>query len=281
MLKIAMDTAGDLPADWQEKYQIDLIPINIIHEGVTYLQGIDISYDDFYNMVENSNTIPSTSQPTPYQFMEFYRKIAKPGDTVLSVHVTDKLSGTMASARQAAKDLEGEINIIPFDSASGTICMGMMVREAREMDRNGSTLDAILERLDFIRRKMELVFTVDTLKFASMSGRVKHLQAALASMLNVKPIIELKNGFLEMREKVRSRSKSIDLLLEKMKQKFGERRILAGVLHAHDPQSGMDLLNRVIKELNCAEAIFGEISISLAAHFGPGTLGLAGYPLEE
>jgi len=281
MLKIAMDTAGDLPADWQEKYQIDLIPINIIHAGVTYLQGIDISYDDFYNMVENSNTIPSTSQPTPYQFMEFYRKIAKPGDSVLSVHVTDKLSGTMASARQAAKDLEGEINVIPFDSASGTICMGMMVREARQMDRNGSSLDTILERLDFIRRKMELVFTVDTLKFASMSGRVKHLQAALASMLNVKPIIELKNGFLEMREKVRSRSKSIDLLLEKMKQKFGERRILAGVLHAHDPQSGMDLLNRVIKELNCAEAIFGEISISLAAHFGPGTLGLAGYPLEE
>ncbi len=281
MLKIVMDTAGDLPADWQEKYQIDLIPINIIHAGVTYLQGIDISYDDFYNMVENSNTIPSTSQPTPYQFMEFYRKIAKPGDSVLSVHVTDKLSGTMASARQAAKDLEGEINVIPFDSASGTICMGMMVREAREMDRNGSTLDTILERLDFIRRKMELVFTVDTLKFASMSGRVKHLQAALASMLNVKPIIELRNGFLEMREKVRSRSKSIDLLLEKMKQKFGERRILAGVLHAHDPQSGMDLLNRVIKELNCAEAIFGEISISLAAHFGPGTLGLAGYPLEE
>jgi len=281
MLKIVMDTAGDLPADWQENYQIDLIPINIIHEGKNYLQGIDLSYDDFYKIVENSNTIPSTSQPTPYQFVEFYRKIAKPEDTILSVHVTEKLSGTVASARQAAEDLKGELNVIPFDSASGTICMGMMVREARELERKGSNIEAILARLDYMRRKMELVFTVDTLKFASMSGRVKHLQAALASMLNVKPIIELKNGFLEMREKVRSRSKSVDFLLEKMKRKFGDKRIIAGVLHAHDLQSGMDLLNRAIKELNCAEAIFSELSISLAAHFGPGTIGLAAYPLEE
>jgi DegV family protein with EDD domain len=281
MLKIVMDTAGDMPPEWQEKYQIDLIPINIIHDGKNYRQGLDLNYDDFYQMVETSNAIPSTSQPTPYQFTEFYRKIAKPGDTVLSVHVTEKLSGTMASAMQAAAELQNEIKIVPFDSASGTICMGMMVREARELDRRGSPLEAILTRLEEMRRRMELVFTVDTLKFASMSGRVKHLQAALASMLNVKPIIELKNGLIEMGEKVRSRSKSIDKLLEKMKQKFGDRRITIGVLHAHDPQSGMDLLNRVVRELNCAEAIFGEISISLAAHFGPGTLGLAAYPMEE
>lgn len=279
MLKIVMDTAGDLPSGWQEKYDIDLIPINIIHNGQNFLQGIDIHYDDFYRIMETSDVLPSTSQPTPYQFVEFYRKIAKPEDTVLSIHVTEKLSGTMDSARKAVGELKGELNIIPYDSASGTICMGMMAREAREMDRAGKTIQEILARLDVIRRQMELVFTVDTLKFASMSGRVKHLQFALASLLNVKPIIELKNGLLEMGEKVRSRNKSIDLLLEKMKRKFGDQRIIVGVLHAHAPQSGIDLMEKVINQLNCAEAIYSEISISLAAHFGPGTLGLAGYPV--
>jgi DegV family protein with EDD domain len=228
--------------------------------------------------MESSDILPSTSQPTPYQFVDFYRKIAKPEDTVLSIHVTEKLSGTMDSARKAVEELKGELNIIPFDSASGTICMGMMAREAREMDRAGKTIENILARLDVIRRQMELVFTVDTLKFASMSGRVKHLQFALASMLNVKPIIELKNGLLEMGEKVRSRNKSIDLLIEKMRKKFNGQRIIIGVLHAHDPQSGIELMEKVISQLNCTEAIFGEISISLAAHFGPGTLGLAAYP---
>ncbi|BBB47943.1 DegV family protein [Pelolinea submarina] len=278
MLKIVMDTAGDLPSGWQEKYDIDLIPINIIHNGQNYLQGIDIHYDDFYRIMETSDVLPSTSQPTPYQFVDFYRKIAKPEDTVLSIHVTEKLSGTMDSARKAVEELKGELNIIPFDSASGTICMGMMAREAREMDRAGKTIENILARLDVIRRQMELVFTVDTLKFASMSGRVKHLQFALASMLNVKPIIELKNGLLEMGEKVRSRNKSIDLLIEKMRKKFNGQRIIIGVLHAHDPQSGIELMEKVICQLNCTEAIFSEISISLAAHFGPGTLGLAAYP---
>ena len=281
MLKIVMDTAGDLPNGWQEEFQIDLIPINIIHEGKTYRQGIDMSYDDFYRIVENSKSIPSTSQPTPYQFTEFYRQIAKPEDIVLSVHVTEKLSGTMTSAKKAAEELKGELNIIPFDSFSGTICVGMMVREAREMDRQGYSLDEILKRLDFIRQKMELIFTVETLAFARMSGRVKHLQAALASMLNVKPIIELKNGIIEMREKVRSRSKSIELLLEKMKKKFGDTRINAGVVHAHDPQSGMELLREVVNRFNCAEAVLGEVSISLAAHFGPGTVGFAAYPVSE
>ena len=280
MLRIVMDTAGDLSGTWQKDYQIDLIPINIIHDGKSYLQGIDLQYEDFYRLVDSSNILPSTSQPTPYQFENFYRSIAKPGDPILSIHVTEKLSGTMDSAKTAAENLKNEFNIIPFDSASGTISMGMMAREAREMDRNGSKLEDIIKRLEFIRSKMELVFTLDTLKYASMSGRVKHLQAALASLLNVKPIIELKNGIIEMGEKVRSRSKSIDLMLAKMKQKFGDQPIIAGIVHARDSQAGADLIKRVIEKLNCKEAVLAELSISLAAHFGPGTLGITAYPVE-
>jgi len=280
MLKIVMDTAGDLPEGWQEKYDIDLIPINIIHEGKTYLQGINLGYEDFYRLVENTDALPSTSQPTPYQFMEFYREIAKPEDTVLSIHVTERLSGTMDSAKRAASELAGELNIIPFDSASGTICMGLMTKEARLLDRAGKTVEEILKRLEFIRDKMELVCTLDTLEFARKSGRVKHLQAALASMLKVKPIIELKNGIIEMGEKVRSRAKSIDLVLDKVKEKFGSQRIMAGIIHARDQEAGQDLMRRTLSELNCEEVAFAELTISLAAHFGPGAIGIAAYPVE-
>lgn len=280
MLRIVMDTAGDLPDGWREDYQIDLIPINIIHQGKTYLQGIDLGFEDFYQLVESSDVLPSTSQPTPYQFTEFYRKIAKPGETILSIHITEKLSGTMASARTAADELKGEFKIIPFDSASGTLSMGMMAKEARELERAGKSLDEIMKRLEFIREKMELVFTVDNLKFAQMSGRIKHLQAALASLLNVKPIIELKDGIIEMGEKVRSRAKSIDKLLDKMTKKFGDQRVVMGVVHARDRETGQELFHRVIKQFNCAEVVFADISISLAAHFGPGALGIVGYPVE-
>lgn len=280
MIRIVMDTAGDLPEGWQESYDIDLIPINIIHNDKSYLQGIDLGYDDFYKLVEESDQLPSTSQPTPFQFKTFYEKIAKPGDTILSIHVTDKLSGTMASARQAAEELKGTYNIIPYDSASGTVSMGLMVKEARLMERAGKSTKAILDRLNFIRDNMELVFTLDTLKFAQMSGRVKSLQAALVSMLNVKPIIELNKGLIEMKEKVRSREKSIDKLIDKLKKKFEDRQIIAAVVHARDREAGTTLMQKVINNFNCEEVAFAELSISLAAHFGPGTLGVAAYPVK-
>ena len=281
MLKIVMDTAGDLPEGWQKTYNIDMIPINIIHEGKTYLQGIDISYEDFYKIVEEEGAIPSTSQPTPYQFVEFYRQVANKDDQILSIHITEKLSGTMDSCNQAAKELKNKLNISPFDSASGSLVMGMMAKEARVMDQNGKSLPEIIERLKRIRDQHRLVFTLDTLKYASMSGRVKHLQATLAALLKVKPIIELRKGILEMGEKVRSRTRSIDLLLEKMEKTFGDQRIMAGIVYARDKQSGVDLLQRVIERFNCEEAILTELSISLAAHFGPGTLGLAAYPVGD
>ena len=251
MLRIVMDTAGDLPVGWRENYQINLIPINIIHQGKTYLQGIDLGYEDSYRLVESTQTLPSTSQPTPCQFVEFYRSIAQPGDTILSIHITGKLSGTMASAKSAAEELRKEFNIIPFDSASGTLSMGMLAKEAREMDREGKSIAEILNRLEFIRGKMELVFTVDDLKYAQMSGRIKHLQAALASLLNVKPIIELKDGIIEMGEKVRSRSKSMDVLLRKMKRKFGDQRVIMGVVHARDKEMGQELMRKVISQFHC------------------------------
>ena len=281
MLKIVMDTTGGLPEGWQEQFNIDLIPINIIHGGKTYLQGIDINYEDFYQLVEEEGAIPSTSQPTPFQFTEFYRKIAKPDDQILSIHVTEKLSGTMDSAVQAAAELNGELKVTPFDSASGTLMMGMMAKEARIMDRAGKTFEQILERLKTITKEHRLVFTLDTLKFASMSGRIKHLQAALASLLKVKPIIELKNGTLEMGEKVRSRAQSVELVISKLEKTFKDKRVMVGVVYARDQESGADLLKQVLKRFNCVEAILGELSISLAAHFGPGTLGIAAYPAQE
>ena len=280
MLKIVMDTAGDLVPGWEKEYQIDLIPINIIHGEKSYLQGIDMKYEDFYALVDSSGIIPSTSQPTPYQFLEFYRKIAKKGETVLSIHITEKLSGTMASAKEAAKELEGEINVIPFDSASGTISMGMMCKEARQLDRDGASLEEILKRLDFIRRNMQLVATLDTLKYARLSGRIKYLQAALASVLQVKPIMELKDGIIEMTEKVRSRSKAIERVLGIMENKLSGKKINAAVVHARDPQSGQALLQKVIQRFDCAEASLSELSISLATHFGPGTVVLVAYPVK-
>jgi DegV family protein with EDD domain len=276
-----MDTAGDMPDEWIEVYGIHTIPINIQFGERTYLSGVDMTNEEFYRLADESGTIPKTSQPTPQQFVNLYERIAKPGDSILSIHVTGKLSGTLHSAQLAARELAEKIRVEPFDSYSGTTVMGYMCREARIMEQAGASVQSIVDHLDHIRQRVKIVLTLKTLEYVKMSGRIKTLQAVLASVLNVKPIIDLKDGILDITDRVRTRRKSLDYLLDYMIERFGNRPVNASVVHAQDPVAGSDLMNRVKETLNCRDLIFSELSIGIAANLGPGTIGITAYPVEE
>ncbi|MEW6717503.1 MAG: DegV family protein [Chloroflexota bacterium] len=280
MLRIVTDGAGDFPPDWLEVFDFQVIPINIHFGDKIYLQGVDLSDEDFYKIVDETGVIPKTAQPSPHQFIEFYRQIAKRGDTILSMHITGKLSGTYASAEMAARELEGEFKIIPFDSGNGSAGLAYMCREAREMERANFSLEKILERMDYIRRNIRIVLTLDSLDYARMSGRVQAIQAALASLLNVKPIIELQEGMLDIVGRVRTRSKSIVHILEKLRAQFADRLVNIAVVHARDLKVGEQLLERVRGLFNYRHIIMTDLSIAVAANLGPGTVGLVAYPVE-
>jgi DegV family protein with EDD domain len=278
MLRIVTDGAADMPAGWKDEYDIQVIPINIQFGEETYLQGVDLSNEAFYRMVDVSGKIPKTSQPSPFQFKEFYQRVAKPGETILSLHVTSKLSGTFESALTAARELAGKFNIIPFDSGAGSAALGMMCREARLMERAGVATQQIVERMYQIRRSVQIVLTMNKLDYARMSGRVGTLQAALASVLNVKPIVVLKEGLLDMAEKVRTRGKAIERVLAMLQNRFELEPVHVAVVHARDPESAQALFERAKKVFNAQEIIMTELSIAVAANLGPGTVGLIAYP---
>lgn len=281
MLRIVTDGAADMPAEWRETYDIQVIPINIHFGEQTYLQNVDLDNEGFYRLVDETKKIPKTSQPTPFQFKEFYEKIAEAGDTILSIHVTARLSGTFESATTAARELAGKFHIIPFDSACGSAGIGMMCREARLLERAGVSLELVLNRLDEIRRGIQIILTLDTLEYARLSGRVKTLQAALASLLNVKPIAILQDGVLHMAEKVRTRQASIDRILEMVRERFGDSPVNIAVVHARDPQAGQSLLERVRERFHVCQLLLTDLSISVAANLGPGTVGLVVYPAKD
>jgi DegV family protein with EDD domain len=280
MLRIVMDSAGDLPAGWSEQYGISVIPVNIHFKEQTFLQGIDLSDEDFYRMARQSGVIPQTSQPSPQQFVDFYKKIAQPGDTILSVHVTSKLSGTLASAEMAARELSGAYQVLPVDSGCGSAAQGYLCRDARQMDRQGVSPEQIVAWIERIRPEISIILTLDTLEFARRSGRVKALQAALASILNVKPIIVLTNGVLDMADRVRTRGKALDFVLESTRHRLGDRPARVGIVHSQDPKSAEILRIGAERELNCRELITTSLSIAVAANLGPGTVGVTAYPVD-
>lgn len=280
MVRIVTDGAADLPEGWESEFDIQVIPINIHFGEQTYLQYIEMDLEGFYNKVSTSSVFPKTSQPSPHQFVEFYKNVARPGDTVLSIHVTSKLSGTYASAVAAADELKGEFNIITLDSTGGSIGIGFMCRAARLMERAGKSVEEILQYLEAVRGKIQIILTLDTLEYARRSGRVGTLSAALASVLNVKPIAKLENGVVNMVDKVRTRKVALAKVLEMGKEAFGDQPVHLGVMHARDPESARSLMEDAQKIFNCRDVVMADLSVSLAINFGPGTVGLVLYPAE-
>jgi len=282
MLRIVMDSAGDLPVEWIEEYQIDIIPINVHMDDKVFLENVDINIDQFYSWVKKTGRIPKTSQPSPHRMIELYQKIAQPGDVILSIHLTGKLSGTYESAVIAAQELADEpYQIIPFDTLSGTGIQGYMCREARDLDRQGAGIERIIKRLEQIRDHSEVIFTLDTLEFAQKSGRVKKLESILASVLNIKPIITLKEGTLAAVDKVRTRKASLAFILQEMADRMGEEVINAAIIHAHDLNTALEISERIKGVLNIKELFIEELSIAIAANLGPGTIGIIAYPVDE
>ncbi|GAP10548.1 protein containing EDD domain protein, DegV family [Bellilinea caldifistulae] len=282
MIKIVTDGSADMPEGWEEKYDIKIIPLSIVLGEQTYLQYRDVTSKNFYQLVREKRFPPKTSLPSPYQIMEFYRSIAQKGEEVLSIHLASKLSGTFAAVKQAADEIADEIKVYPFDSGAGSAALGFMCREARLLSQKGWDVPQIMRRLEKMRDRLTVIFTLENLEFAYLSGRINKLQTALSSLLRINPIIVLRDGLLNMSEKVRSRHRALDRIVEQVQQRVGDKMASLAVVHAAAPEAAQTMVERLRKIFpNVREIVVTELSIPVAAHLGPGTIGIVAYPEEN
>jgi DegV family protein with EDD domain len=280
MIRIVTDSTCDLPDEWMKEYSIHVVPIHIQFGAETFRDRETIDKATFYGRIARDGVLPKTSQPPPGDFVEAYRKLAAQADEIISIHVTGKLSGTCASARMAAESVADRIKVHVFDSLAGSGIMGYMCLEAARMVQAGKGAAEILKRLEVTRPRANIFLTLANLKFAQMSGRVGKLQGALASLLNVQPIVRLEDGLLDMAERVRSRKKSVERIIEMTRERVGETPVHLAVLHAEALDEGTELLEQTKRVFKCREAFVHDLALSLAVQFGPGTLALATYPAE-
>ena len=281
MLRIVTDGAADMPLEWETSYDIHILPLYIQFGEKSFTQGLGFTNDDFYRMVSETKMIPKTSLPSIGAIKEFYRSIAQPGDSILSIHISSKLSGTFQTVQTAASELAGEYKIFVFDSLAGSAAQGFMARAARLLDQAGADMPEILRRLEIIRQRINIIFTINTLEYAHLSGRVNALQSLIGSAFKVKPIIVLNEGLLDIADRVRTRQKSLEHVIQRICEKLGNRRVNIAVLHAADPQTAEEMFAAVKKLLNIQEAILADVAIPIAANLGPGAIGVVAYPVEE
>jgi DegV family protein with EDD domain len=277
MIKIVTDSTCNLSDDVLRQSDIRVAPISIQFGNETYEEDIDISRDLFYSKIDELGIIPTTSQPTPAWFAKYYRELAEQGHSILVITITSKHSGTYDSA-MLAKSMVPEADVEVFDSLSISLGTGMMILEAVEAIKDGYDRPQILSRLSEIRDRCQIFITPATLKYLQMSGRVGRLQGALGSLLDLKPIIAVKEGMLEAVENVRTRGKAINRIIELATETVGTREPAnIAILHARAAEEGHKLLERVKAQFNCQNTYIADLVSSLAVHGGPGILGLIGY----
>ncbi len=279
-LKILTDSSCDLPKAYFAEHDIAVLPIPIRFGEQQFLEGVDLDGPAFYKKVEELGVLPSTSQPSVGEFAAAYREWARQGyDTLLSIHVSLALSGELNAARMAAQEVANEIRVIPYDSLSGSSAMGFMCIEAARMWRDGKSLEEIIAHLDAVRVRVRVCLTLANLRYAQMSGRIRGVQAAVASLLNVRPIVILQEGKLITGDRVRSRRASIERLKQYAREWAGNRRVNLAVIHAQAHEEAEALLAELKSLVHTEDAFAINAMPSVTVHFGPGAIGVVVYPV--
>lgn len=279
MTKVAIisDSTAFLPAELVKQYAITIVPLVVIWDEKNFEDGIDILSTEFYTRLKTSKTMPSTSQVSVGNMHAAFQNLVEQGYDVLGIFISSKLSGTIQSAMQA-KAMMGAAGekVTLVDSFATSMNMGFVTLAAARALESGSSLSECLAVIEKTRENSGIFFAVDTLEFLHRGGRIGGAQRFIGSALNLKPILTLKDGKVEGTERIRTKSKAHDRLIELVAEKVeGKSNIRLSTLHANASEDAKILLERAAQRLNPVETIFTEVSPVIGTHTGPGTVGLA------
>lgn len=279
MSKIALvtDSTAYIPTDLVKKFEITVTPQILIWGEETYHDGVDIQPDEFYSRLKTTKVMPTTSQVSPMTMQITFSTLLEKGFDVLGIFISSKLSGTIQSALQGWEALKsGQDKVVIVDSNSTAMAMGFQVLSVARAAADGAKLDECKTLAENARNHTGVFFAVDTLEFLHRGGRIGGAQRFLGSALNLKPILALVDGRVEAIDRVRTKGKAIERLLELVKEQVQDKTpIRLATLHANASQEARNLLEKANGELDVKESIFSEVSPVIGNHTGPGTVGLA------
>jgi DegV family protein with EDD domain len=280
-MKIVTDCAADMPAEELEELGIIQAPLFIqFPEGE--VSSADISADTFYDRLESMHpAIPTTAMPSTGLFVELYRKIARKEKDILSIHISSGLSGTINAARQAAEQARPEANVHYWDTLTLSGGERFQVLATALASNAGWALQAIQERLEKIRSRTEVIYTLDTLEYLARGGRIGRVKAIAGALLNLKPVIHVDaDGKYSTVTTARTITRSLTAISEHLHDLYANAPLWITVLHGRFAEKAEALTNELKEKLNIARLELMRISPVLGVHTGPGIVGDAAVPFE-
>jgi DegV family protein with EDD domain len=264
---VVTDSTADLPKEWRELYDIEVVPLKVLFGTETFRDGVDIDNEEFFRKLSSATKLPTTSAPSPGEFAEVYERLAKDHDGCISIHIGAQLSATAEAARVGAQSVEGfPVNVI--DSETVTFPMAFLCRIAAQSDSLEQATEAVKQRV----AKCRVLALLDTLKYLEMGGRMSRAAAVVGSMLNVKPILLVADREIKPVERVRTRTRAIPRMIEHFRTDLPVEHV--AVVHAQAADEAEQIAADLRKELPDHEITIGQIGSVLGTHTGPKALGL-------
>jgi DegV family protein with EDD domain len=276
-VKILADSACDLPLDFYEEFQVQLLPLKVLIDNEEYEDLVTIQPSSVYDAIRSGKT-PKTSQVSPTVFENVFTELAKQKQEAIYIAFSSELSGTYQTAvmiREQVKESYPDFQLTIIDTKCASLGFGLVVREAALLAADQHSKEEILTSVQFFVEHMEQFFTVDDLDYLAKGGRLSRASAFLGGLLNIKPLLTVEDGRLVPVEKLRGKKKLLKRLIEVMKEKgksFPQQTV--GISHADDEATALELKALIEEEFNPREVIITSIGSAVGAHTGPGAIAL-------
>ncbi|HBY98428.1 MAG: DegV family protein [Ardenticatenaceae bacterium] len=271
-IRIVTDSSADLPRPVAEALDIAIVPLNIHFGSETFREGVDLTHAEFYDrLVREAPNLPKTSAPSVGQFTEAYEPILAEGDDIISIHLSAALSGTFNVARLAVQEWpEGRVTVV--DSRNVSMCLGWTAIAAAEAAMRGEALTDILTLVADVIPRLRIPSFLETLAFVRYGGRIGGAEAFLGTLLNVKPILHIEGGKVVPLEKVRTRARALDRLMD-LARGLAPFEDLA-VMHTHASETAEALADRLGELHPRQNILIAEAGVAMGSHVGPGAVGI-------
>ena len=273
VIKIVTDSSADLSPQLAQELGITVVPLYVRFGDEVYRDRVDITEDEFYQRLKTDPVHPNTIQPTPQDFVDVYQKLSQEADGIVSIHISGRLSGTCNSALQAKEQIEKRCPIEVVDSEALTMALGLIAIAAATAAKAGEGLEKVVAEAKQTIPNVHLLGLLDTLKYVLLGGRIGKAKALLGSILNVKPLLTLKEGEVMPSGQVRTRAKGMDRLFEFVKNAVNIQDL--AIAYNTTPQEAQTLAERIGSIFTKERIKLARIGPMLGVHMGPGALVVA------
>lgn len=273
-IAIVTDSTACIPEALVTQYDIKVAPQILLWKGETLLDGVDITPDEFYTRLRTTDVMPTTSQATVRAFHEIFTPLVAEGAQILSIVLSAKLSGTLLSAEQAKAEFPGA-TIELVDSETTAMALGFQVLAAARAAADGKSFQQVVALAREAKQHTGVMFVVDTLEFLHRGGRIGGAARLFGTALNMKPLLEIRDGRVDTVEKIRTKAKAFARLLDLIEQRIGDRKpVRLAALHAQAEEDARYLLAEAGRRCSPVETLMTPVSPVVGNHAGPGTVGL-------